>query len=191
MHHARREIQVLLCGNPQHILNDAGMERASPLASGEHIAHIQEEHFGLLAGNNVAKQLLAGNCRIVFCKNLSFSHMTENMAVSPVKIDDDINTAGFHKPDFADRGPRPDNNLILFVFALFRSQAAKQLRDFALADSMKQRRVGKKKIFMKIILPLLQQHTRCFGYSIIRAENQEQGGKTYGKHSCKQENLDR
>lgn len=121
MHHARREIQVLLCGNPKHILNDAGMERASPLASGEHIAHIQEEHFGLLAGNNVAKQL----------------------------------------------------------------------RDFALADSMKQRRVGKKKIFMKIILPLLQQHTRCFDYSIIRAENQEQGGKTYGKHSCKQENLDR
>ena len=81
----------------------------------------------------------------VFCKNLSFSHMTENMAVSPVKIDDDIHTAGFHKPDFADRGPRPDNNLILFVFALFRTQAAKQLRDFALADSMKQRRVGKKK----------------------------------------------
>ena len=98
--------------SPKHILNDAGMERASPLASGEHIAHIQEEHFGLLAGNNFAKQLLAGNCRIVFCKNLSFSHMTENMAVSPVKIEDDIHTAGFHKPDFADRGPRPDLSLI-------------------------------------------------------------------------------
>ena len=114
-------------------------------AGSQHIPHTQKEYFGLLAGNNVAKQLLAGNCRIVFCKNLSFSHMTENMAVSPVKIDDDIHTAGFHKPDFADRGPRPDNNLILFVFALFRTQAAKQLRDFALADSMKQRRVGKEK----------------------------------------------
>lgn len=90
MHHARREIQVLLCGNPKHILNDAGMECASSRAGSQHIPHTQKEYFGLLAGNNVAKQLLAGNCRIVFCKNLSFSHMTENMAVSPVKIDDDI-----------------------------------------------------------------------------------------------------
>ena len=167
------------------------MERASPPASGQHIPHIQKEHFGLLTGHNVTEQLLAGNCRIVFRKDLPLSDMTKNMAISPIKIDDDIHAAGFHKPNLADRGSRSENYLIFFKFALFRAQAAKQFRNFVLADTMKQRRVRQKKVFIINILPLLQQHTRCFDYSIIRAENQEQGGKTYGNHSYNQENLDR
>ena len=75
--------------------------------------------------------------------------MTENMAVPPVKIDDDIHAAGFHKPNLADRGSRSENNLILFEFAFFRAQAAKQFRNFVLADAMKQRRVRQKKSIHK------------------------------------------
>ena len=98
MHHSAREIQTLLGRDTKHIVNKPVVEAAAALAGGEEFAQIKKHHLGILASDYITYQLFARNGSIVFRKYLAFLDMAENMATTPIKINDDVYTPRKNEP---------------------------------------------------------------------------------------------
>ena len=151
MHHAGRHVQILLSGDAKHILNDAVMIGASFPASRQNMFHIQKDDLGIFAGNDIAQEFFSGNGRVVFRKDLSFAHVPENNAISPLEIYDDIDASGCHKAEGIDRRSGSKDDVSLLEFAFMCPQAEEELFYFTFANAAEKLRVREKKSIHKIL----------------------------------------
>lgn len=95
---------------------------------------MEKKNLSFFAGNDVADEVFAGDRRIVFSKDMSLTNMAKNIAVPPIKIHHDIDAAGFHKADLADRRAGPEDDLIFLECPLLCTQAGEQDGDLVFGD---------------------------------------------------------
>lgn len=151
MHHAGRHVQILLSGDAKHILDNAVMIGATFPASRQNVFHIQKDDLGIFAGHDIAQELFSGNGRVVFRKDLSFAHVPENNAVSPIEIYDDIDASRRHKPEGIHSRSGSKDDVVFLKIAFMCPQAEEELFYFTFANAAEKLRIRKKKSIHKTL----------------------------------------
>lgn len=113
------------------------MERAVVSAGRSEPAYVQEQNFRRLRSHNVAKEFLPRVESIILSENLPSADMAEYVAVTPIKISNDIDATRFYEPNLADSLSRAHDDFVFFEFSLLRAEAGKQGVDFFFVNPMK------------------------------------------------------
>ena len=60
----------------------------------------QKENLCVLSGHDITEKFFVGDRGIVFRKDIALPGMAEDMAVTPVEIDKNVDAAAFNQTDF-------------------------------------------------------------------------------------------
>ena len=78
---------------------------------------INKQDFRILRRDDIAVQFPAGDSGKVLREHIALADVSENVTVSLVEIDDDIDTPGLDQADFRYSVTDSQNNLIFLVFS--------------------------------------------------------------------------
>jgi hypothetical protein len=94
------------------------MEQAGLMAYGQSGLHIEKDNPAVFGGDDVADQFLIRSGSVVLSENLAFFEMSEDVAVSPVEVHDDVHAPGFDKADVRNAFPGFEDHFVFLIFLL-------------------------------------------------------------------------